>query len=39
VPIGGFKFLTGKNGIQKFQIHKVNSNLDHLPTAHTWFIN
>ncbi|KAF9765073.1 E3 ubiquitin-protein ligase ptr1 [Nosema granulosis] len=37
VPYEGFSQLQGIEGIQKFSIHKANSNTDRLPSAHTCF--
>lgn len=37
VPLQGFAFLEGMNGIQKFQIHRDDRSTDRLPTAHTCF--
>eukprot|EP00831_Metopus_contortus_P022774 TRINITY_DN20477_c0_g1_i5.p1 TRINITY_DN20477_c0_g1~~TRINITY_DN20477_c0_g1_i5.p1 ORF type:complete len:127 (-),score=22.35 TRINITY_DN20477_c0_g1_i5:206-586(-) len=37
VPLGGFKNLQGAVGVQRFQIHKAESSVDRLPTAHTCF--
>jgi len=37
VPLQGFAFLEGMNGIQKFQIHKDDRSTDRLPCAHTCF--
>ncbi|XP_064633553.1 E3 ubiquitin-protein ligase HUWE1-like isoform X3 [Lineus longissimus] len=37
VPLQGFAFLEGMNGIQKFQIHRDDRSTDRLPSAHTCF--
>lgn len=36
VPLEGFAQLQGSNGVQKFQIHKEFSDVNRLPSAHTW---
>ena len=36
VPLEGFKSLPGSSGIRKFNIHKVNGEIERLPSAHTW---
>jgi E3 ubiquitin-protein ligase HUWE1 len=36
VPLEGFAELQGSNGVQKFQIHKEFSDVNRLPSAHTW---
>lgn len=38
VPLQGFAFLEGMNGIQKFQIHRDDRSTDRLPSAHTWYV-
>jgi len=38
VPLQGFAFLEGMNGIQKFQIHRDDRSTDRLPSAHTWYL-
>lgn len=37
VPLEGFKNLPGANGIQKFQIHRIQGGSERLPSAHTCF--
>jgi E3 ubiquitin-protein ligase HUWE1 len=37
VPLQGFAYLEGMNGIQKFQIHRDDRSTDRLPCAHTCF--
>ena len=37
VPLQGFAYLEGMNGIQKFQIHKDERSTNRLPSAHTCF--
>lgn len=37
VPLQGFAYLEGMNGIQKFQIHRDDRSTDRLPSAHTCF--
>jgi len=39
VPLQGFAFLEGMNGIQKFQIHRDDRSTDRLPSAHTWYVH
>lgn len=38
VPLQGFAYLEGMNGIQKFQIHRDDRSTDRLPSAHTWWV-
>jgi E3 ubiquitin-protein ligase HUWE1 len=38
VPLQGFAYLEGMNGIQKFQIHRDDRSTDRLPSAHTWYV-
>ena len=38
VPLQGFAYLEGMNGIQKFQIHRDDRSTDRLPSAHTWSV-
>jgi len=38
VPLQGFAFLEGMNGIQKFQVHRDDRSTDRLPSAHTWYV-
>merc|ERR1711881_121736 len=37
VPLQGFGYLEGMNGIQKFQIHRDDRSTERLPSAHTCF--
>ncbi len=38
VPLQGFAYLEGMNGVQKFQIHRDDRSTDRLPSAHTWSV-
>ncbi|AOA69338.1 E3 ubiquitin-protein ligase [Komagataella phaffii] len=37
VPLGGFKELTGVDGVSKFSIHRDYGSTDRLPSSHTCF--